>query len=443
MTTPSPAVEAPRARRASSALEAACDWASTRSPSEIVSARVPSSALADDLRIDPANADALFVSGRGAAFSGFGSAAEISASGEDRFADVARAGARLLGGIARHGGAEPRLIGGFAFEDDAPGDPWSAFGAASFRLPRFLVERDERGVEHVTISAEACVFAHPDALVDELRGRVAPAPLEAAARPTLEAARAGTDRYESLVARALRAIASGALEKVVLARRDRVSTRAGRSPAGAVRALLARADASSAVFALRQGERTFLGATPERLVAIRGDRISAEAVAGSRPRRGDDRAELALLLASDKDAREHEVVRHAIAEALSRIAGGVRIGARTTRTLGFVHHLVTPIEAPRGSTHVVELAGALHPTPAMAGAPTSAARAYIRSEEGFARGWYASPFGWFDANGQGEFVVGIRSALLDPDGAWVFAGAGIVRGSEPALEAAETRAKQA
>lgn len=423
-------------------LADACAWATTRPASELVSARVALSDLEPGLAIDAANGDAVFAADAGVCFSGFGSAAEVTARGADRFREIAERGERLLSGIAVHGGARPRLIGGFSFEADDVGDAWAAFGQASFRLPRFIVERAggaPRG-DVVTITAEACVFRHPDALVDELRER-AQGSRDQGAAPRPLPVRIDDASYEALVERALRVIDDGALEKVVLARRDRVATFAGRRPGAAVRAAMG--ERGVTVFAFRAADRVFLSATPELLVSAHGERVRAEAVAGSRPRRGDDPAELADLEASEKDAREHAVVQAEIARALAPLVSDVRLGARATRTLGFVHHLVTPIDARRTrGVHLLDLASALHPTPAMAGCPTDAARAYLRAEEGFARGWYASPIGWFDAAGDGELFVGIRSALLDPEGAWVFAGAGIVRGSTPAREAAETRAKQ-
>lgn len=427
----------------------ACAWARTMPSTELVSARVALDDLDPALAIDLAEGDAVFASPFGATFAGFGSAAQITARGADRFRDVSARGGRLLSGIPVHGGARPRLIGGFSFEADDAAEPWTAFGQASFRLPRFLVDpAAEGGSPSVTITAEACVFEHGDALRSELRERAhgtradsTSAPREGAVDRS-SAPPEGDAHYEALVERALVAIDAGLLQKVVLARRERVVTPAGRRPGGSVRTAMLEPHVT--VFAFRAGDHVFLSGTPEMLVSARGARVRTEAVAGSRPRGGDDRAELAELVASDKDAREHALVRAEIARALAPLVSDARIGGRATRTLAFVHHLVTPIEARRApGVHVLDVAAALHPTPAMAGCPTDAARAYIRAEEGFARGWYASPVGWFDASGDGDLVVGIRSGVLDPQGAWVFAGAGIVRGSTPAHEAAETRAKQA
>jgi isochorismate synthase EntC len=151
------------------------------------------------------------------------------------------------------------------------------------------------------------------------------------------------------------------------------------------------------------------------------------------------------LLLREKDLREHRLVVDAIRAHLAPFAGElVSPEEPRLRTLVHVHHLVTPIAARLVSdTHVLELAASLHPTPALGGVPREAALALMRAFEGIERGWYAGPVGWFDARGEGAFVVGIRSALLAGNRATVFAGAGLVNGSVAGLELAETSAKQA
>jgi isochorismate synthase EntC len=133
------------------------------------------------------------------------------------------------------------------------------------------------------------------------------------------------------------------------------------------------------------------------------------------------------------------VVR-AIADALADAGGKVDMpDAPGVRALRHVLHLHMPIRArlaqPR---HVLELAARLHPTPAVGGTPTHVACDWIAAREPAARGWYASPVGWFDLDGNGELAVAIRSGLLAGDRAHVWAGAGIVAGSDPDRELAET-----
>jgi isochorismate synthase len=203
--------------------------------------------------------------------------------------------------------------------------------------------------------------------------------------------------------------------------------------------------AGCARFLVGREGAAFVGASPERLVLVKGRRVLTEALAGSRARRagegeGDARAE---LLGSAKDRAEHAFVAAAIRDALAPVCEAVVAADVQVRGLAHVYHLATPITGTlaRGA-HVLDLVARLHPTPALCGTPREAARAFIAANEAQGRGWYGGPVGWLDAGGDGAFAVAIRSALIAGKDAWIYAGAGIVSGSEPALELAETLVKE-
>src|SRR5690606_10278877 len=197
------------------------------------------------------------------------------------------------------------------------------------------------------------------------------------------------------------------------------------------------------------GGGQLIAATPERLVRRDGATVACDALAGSLARAdGDDSA--AALLASGKDRREHDLVVRAIASALGELGAVPEMpGTPSVRTLRHVHHLHTPIAAQLSEPrHVLELAAALHPTPAVGGTPTPLATEWIAAHEPAPRGWYAAPVGWFDLDGNGDLAVAIRSGLVVPDDArpgtsraHLWAGAGIVAGSDPERELAETDLK--
>jgi isochorismate synthase EntC len=159
------------------------------------------------------------------------------------------------------------------------------------------------------------------------------------------------------------------------------------------------------------------------------------------PRTGDAQAD--ALRASGKDRREHDLVVRAIADALAAAGADVALPAEpSVRELRHVLHLHTPIRATlREPRHVLELAARLHPTPAVGGTPTAEAVAWIAAREPTPRGWYAAPVGWFDLDGDGELAVAIRSGLLAGPRVHLWAGAGIVAGSDPDRELAETDVK--
>jgi isochorismate synthase len=200
------------------------------------------------------------------------------------------------------------------------------------------------------------------------------------------------------------------------------------------------------VFAVRQGDACFLGATPETLVELHGSTVRADCLAGSY-RRGvtevEDRALGAALLSDDKERREHAIVVRTLCESLREICSDLQASETPSlRRMANVQHLHTPIKATtNGDRHVLELVERLHPTPATAGLPRQSSLCLIRRHEPFGRGWYAGPIGWLDAKGNGEFAVALRSALVSGNEASLYAGCGIVSGSDPAREYDESAIK--
>jgi isochorismate synthase len=251
--------------------------------------------------------------------------------------------------------------------------------------------------------------------------------------------------WTGLVTRALSEIDRGTFAKVVLSRTRHLAASPDLDPRRAFAFLEPRHPACARFLFARDGA-TFLGASPERLLSVRGRRALTEALAGSFPRRatGDDDRAQQELLASEKDRAEHAFVVSAIRASLAPLCEALAIpDAPHVRSLAHVHHLATPITATlRDHAHLLDLAARLHPTPALCGSPTDAARDFILAGEPDPRGWYGGAVGWLDAAGDGTLAVAIRSALVTPADAWIHAGAGIVRGSEPGLEYIETTIKE-
>lgn len=194
-----------------------------------------------------------------------------------------------------------------------------------------------------------------------------------------------------------------------------------------------------------QGQK-FIGASPEKLIGIESDRLIADALAGSAPRGKTPVEDATLansLLSSKKDLHEHSFVRDFIVRRLE--AFGLKPDfppQPRLLQLSNIQHLRTPIIAfISGDIHLLEILAELHPTPAVAGVPRDIAREKICQFESFDRSLYAAPIGWIDSRGNGEFAVGIRSALIDGVTARLYAGAGIVFGSQPDKEFAEVQLK--
>ncbi|MFF4160843.1 isochorismate synthase DhbC [Streptomyces sp. NPDC001678] len=255
------------------------------------------------------------------------------------------------------------------------------------------------------------------------------------------------EEYGRAVAEAVRRMKRGDFSKVVLARTLELrSSRDLDLPALLQR--LARRDPSGYTFAVPSGPgRTLLGASPELLVSRRGGRLVANPLAGSTPRSADlaeDVRRAAALLESEKDLHEHAVVVDAVREALAPYCRTLDVPARPTlvRTAAMWHLSTTVVGEPADpAVSALELACALHPTPAVCGTPTDTARRVIGELEPFDRGAYTGMVGWGDASGDGEWVVTIRCAEAEERTLRLFAGAGVVEQSSPEAETAETGAK--
>ena len=252
--------------------------------------------------------------------------------------------------------------------------------------------------------------------------------------------------FRASVAAALERIGVGEFEKVVLARAIDLAGDAPLHPLVVLDGLRQRfPDCFSFSIANGRGE-SFIGASPERLVRVSHGVLEADVLAGT-IRRGQGAAEDAALGAelqhSEKDQREHAVVLSSVKRRLQELGLLVEHPAKPgLRKLANLQHLHTPVQAklPYDVTILAALA-VLHPTPAVGGSPRREAVAAIRELEGFPRGLYAGALGWLNARGGGEFMVGIRSALISGAQARVYAGAGIVAGSEPEKEFGETDLK--
>jgi menaquinone-specific isochorismate synthase len=262
----------------------------------------------------------------------------------------------------------------------------------------------------------------------------------------LKAEVGGSDSFELSVAKATEAIEEGEFEKIVLARALDFQSEEDLNPLRFLERLRNRFQ-SCYTFSYSAGEEgTFLGSTPELLIRVKDGRLRADAIAGSRGR-GDsasvDAAMGAELLRDDKDSREHQSVVTSITNRLQSLGLEPEVPSRPRLLkLPNVQHLFTPIEAslPK-ELHILDVIQVLHPTPAVGGTPRERACGKISDYESFKRGPYAGPVGWFDALGDGEFVVGIRSGILYKKTVRLFSGAGIVRGSEPKSEKDETDLK--
>ena len=364
---------------------------------------------------------------------GWGEAARLEVSGPDALAEAAdwwsdwNADVEVDDAVGLPG-AGPVLFASIAFDPTA--------GTSVFVVPEVVAGRRD-GVGWVTtVDGTGSLDLPPvESPVDE------PAPRLRYADGALDPA-----TWSAAVATAVGRIGAGELAKVVLARDLLVSSDVPLDPRRLLRRLADRFP-DCWTFAVDG----LLGATPELLLRRRGRQLSARVLAGTAPRgagAADERL-AAALMGSAKDRSEHALAVDSLVRALEPYCATLDAPEEPELlTLANVRHLATDVtgtqrrHGSRSRADLLELVGAVHPTAAVCGTPTTDAAAMIAELEGMDRGRYAGPVGWLDSRGDGEFGLALRCAELTGDsGARLFAGCGIVAGSDPAAELAETQAK--
>jgi len=372
----------------------------------------------------------------GAGLAGWGEAVRVTLpAGEDRFT----AGEKWLRSVfdaaevddrVRVRGSGPVAFGTFTFDASSDG--------SVLIVPQVVLGRDGRGRAWLTTATEP--------------GQAAPVawPLPAAPEPAIPTGLTWRDgslpgaRWERAVAEAVAAIKAGALRKVVLAR-DVFATADEPIDARILLGRLAARYPDCFTFACDG----MIGATPELLVSRADDQVSALVLGGTLPRGADPAEDLALgeeLLASAKNHEEHAYAVDSIREGLEPLCGTLHVDARPA-LLKFpnLQHLGTHVRGTLDGAGLAKtalgLAAAVHPPAAVCGTPTGIALELIRDLEHMDRQRYAGPVGWVDAAGNGEWGIAIRSGQISGRTARLFAGCGIVAGSEPAAELAETMVK--
>ena len=373
----------------------------------------------------------------------------LELSGPRRFELAQRFSALCLGRLAAPQAcpplARPRLLLAFAFFD-SPLQEGEGMAGVQAVLPRWQLSRQGR---HCWLRLQRTLGGEitPRALAEELweqAQRLALLPSDPSARgdddggPRISHRSAWQAGYRSVVERGLELVESGTLRKLVLAVRQELRLDRPLDPLRLL-AQLRQRQPGSCRFLWQQGEGpALLGASPERLLTIRQGQLRSDALAGTAPI-GPAADQLS---GSEKDRREHELVVEAISAALAQ-AGLTPRRPRHPRLArhGQLVHLHTPITATLSDQPPLALAGALHPTPAVAGLPRRQAMAALRSLEPFERGFYAAPIGWIDSAGDTELRVAIRSGSLLGNRLELTAGAGLVRGSQPERELQEVALK--
>jgi menaquinone-specific isochorismate synthase len=368
---------------------------------------------------------------RGDGHVGWGVAARLDVAGGNRFQEAVTwwqelTAAAVIRDEVGVPGSGLVCFGSFGFTDQDP---------SQLVVPEVIVGRRGGTTWVTTISPASSIAAPPDLVTHE------PSPVHEVA--FADGARSGTD-WSSIVADAVQRITAGELDKVVLAR-DLIAIAEQPIDLRWPLRRLASAYPNCWTFSVDG----LIGATPELLVRREKGLITSRVLAGTIRRTGDDAHDLALaasLARSSKDLEEHEYAVRSVAEALKPHCTSMNVPETPfVLHLPNVMHLATDVAGvANNGASALGLAAALHPSAAICGTPTSVARDLIGEIEGMQRGRFSGPVGWMDAAGDGEWCIALRCGQADPDDPRrmrLFAGAGIVAGSDPVAELAETNAK--
>ncbi len=351
-------------------------------------------------------------------------------------------------------GNNPYLFCSFSFFPNSEND--NTFPGATIFLPRFQVVKKHKNCFFI-INYPVASSQERNAIISQLQRKadsidwsqyieLADSKVELGNFDyKTKAANADPGHFKSIVVSALDSIAKNEFSKIVIANATDVTSPVPFKVINSLDNLRSR-HPDCYIFSTSNGQgKNFIGASPERLVSIQNKQLVTDALAGSAPRGKNTTEDVKLanlLLKSRKEKREHQAVSKFLIQRLKQMGLKPYQLPLQLLQLSNIQHLWTPVYAHLpGDIHPLEIVAQLHPTPAVAGVPSEIACDKIRHYEQFDRSLYAAPLGWIDNRGNCEFIVGIRSALIEGNHARLYAGAGIVSGSNPDKEFVEIQLK--
>lgn len=372
----------------------------------------------------------------------------------DRFKEIEkewkRFKKRVISDEIKQSGTGPLLFGGFSFDPMKEKDPlWNGFSEAKFVLPTTLLTVSE-GKAFITKNKlvtpydqlHTCLmhFEQMEEIQDSL-----PYPIDCEKGNEFASIELKTSEWVEAIQKATLDIKADKIDKVVLAREVHLEFAKKIDPYQVI-GRLQMEQPTSFIFDFESGHQHFIGATPERLIKKEENQVLSTCLAGSIKRGKTVKHDKELgksLLSDEKNLLEHEIVVKMIKNEFEDFCYEVNVpDSPALLKTNSIQHLYTPIKGMAKLNHtLLSMVEQLHPTPALGGFPKEKAIEKIRELEPMHRGWYAAPIGWFDHRDNGEFVVAIRSGLIEGNRAALFAGCGIVKESIPETEYYETKIK--
>lgn len=384
---------------------------------------------------------------------GVGNSLEICAE-ESRFEETERQWNELLATAMIHNpyevpGTGILALGGMSFDPKRkPSNLWREFQSSQFIVPKYMLTKYNNAY-YFTVTHQVEIEDDYRQLSREIDREKQSLFVSEVIFPTganvVTKEEIKKKQWLDVVDQAIEAINNEEAKKVVLAREMRLKLDKS-VEIGVMLKKLLHMQTNSYIFAVERGEDCFIGATPERLVGLAGNKLLSACVAGTAPRGKttvEDDEISNLLLNDDKNREEHGYVVKMIRQAMEKYCSDIDIPSQPViYPLKNLQHLYTPVTAILNDSYsIFDVLKQLHPTPALGGVPREQSLTFIREHEFFDRGWYGAPIGWLDSNKHAEFAVAIRSGLVQGDEASLFAGCGIMKDSDPKLEYEETNIK--
>lgn len=344
----------------------------------------------------------------------------------------------------------PIVVGGIKFAPNQKSSLWEEFSDSDWFVPKYLfLKQNDRYfiIYNFYFSSEKKSLAHNFSNTIDLFNSMCLESNFDQLDIDLENPLASNsfNIWNSMVNKALNDISDGLLSKVVLSREVKFEIQ-NKPIISQLMDKLSERYPKCYTFAYRRGGSLFLGASPEKLARISNNWVEVDALAGSAPRGKTEIEDIEMenfLLNSEKNLFEQRTVVNFIHNSLNKFSDEIIFEDKPTiRKLPNIQHLWTVIKAKLNNNFkVFDLLMKIHPTPAICGAPWKVAKDFILFNEPHDRGFYSGNIGWFNFNGEGEFAVGLRSAIIKEKELFVYAGCGIVEGSEAKSEFEESEIK--
>jgi len=385
---------------------------------------------------------------------GFGTALEMSSNGLGRFSAISKSVRELQNKLISNWKDEqnnfPLICGGMKFTAEHSEEEWQDFKDSDWFVPEFLLVKKSgsQNLFYNFVNQTSSIKKHADKFSQRLEVLLSMQDKMANKSSKILSAKGlspkDKKKWKALVTDTLDKLADNQISKIVLSRRVDMILSADPSW-DEVRKYFADNYSGCTTFIYHNNNSTFFGASPERLIKFHDKKVTIDILAGSISRgktEDEDKALEREMISSSKLNHEHDLVVHQIKKAISKYVSKIYWDKIPLKKLQNIQHLHTVMHSELvEDTNMFEIIEAIYPTGAICGEPREKALSLIKKIEDYKRGLYSGLIGYFNLNDEGEFVVGIRSALLHENKLFAYAGCGIVEGSDPEKEFQETELK--